>query len=205
VALGLPAIDFYPGWLPEPEAQSLFEQLVGSLPLRQEEIVVVGRRVAQPRLSLWMGDADAVYCYSGRTFVPRAWDEGVARLRDRIEETIGRRFNSVLLNLYRDGNDSMGFHADDEPELGPSPVIASVSLGAVRRFVLRPRRQKGTTAARELWLTSGSLLVMREGVQRAWVHGVPRDRAVTSPRLNLTFRAIESGELRDRRPARAPA
>jgi alkylated DNA repair dioxygenase AlkB len=105
-------------------------------------------------------------------------------------ETVGRRFNSVLLNLYRDGSDAMGYHADDEPELGPDPVIASVSLGATRRFVLRPRKEKGTTPARELLLTSGSLLVMREGLQRAWVHGVPRQRGVSAPRMNLTFRDV---------------
>ena len=161
--------------------------------------MLFGRRVAQPRLSLWMGDADAVYRYSGRTFEPRPWNEPVARLRDRVERTVGRPFNSVLINLYRHGGDSMGYHADDEPELGPEPVIASVSVGAARRFVLRPRKEKGSTGARELLLTSGSLLVMREGVQRAWVHGVPRDRSVTAARLNLTFRSVRPSTRADTR------
>jgi alkylated DNA repair dioxygenase AlkB len=190
VPLSPPAIDLYANWLPGSEAQCLLDELVSTLPLRQEEIVLFGRRVPQPRLSTWMGDAEAVYRYSGRTFVPQPWYASVAHLRERVEETVGHRFNSVLINLYRHGEDSMGYHADDEPELGPDPVVASVSLGAARRFVLRPRREKGATAARELRLTSGSLLVMREGVQRSWVHGVPKERAITAPRLNLTFRAV---------------
>jgi alkylated DNA repair dioxygenase AlkB len=194
VPLAPPAIDLYPNWLPAAEARSLFDELLTTLPLRQEEIVLFGRRVPQPRLSTWMGDAEAVYGYSGRTFVPLPWDRSVARLKERVEETVGRRFNSVLINLYRHGEDSMGYHADNEPELGPDPVVASVSLGAARRFVLRPRKEKGTTGARELRLTSGSLLVMREGVQRSWVHGVPKDRAITAPRLNLTFRAVLPGK-----------
>src|SRR5579864_850935 len=116
--LGAPAIAFYPDWLPKPETRTLFDELV-LLPLAQEELVLFGRRVPQPRLSLWMGDRDAVYRYSGRVFVPAPWHPAVARLRRRVEEAVGRPFNSVLLNLYRDGRDSMGYHADDEPELGP--------------------------------------------------------------------------------------
>jgi alkylated DNA repair dioxygenase AlkB len=163
-----------------------------TLPLKQEHIVLFGRPVAQPRLSLWMGDREATYRYSGRTFVPEPWDPEVAHLRGRIVASLGIAFNSVLLNLYRDGRDSMGFHSDDEPELGRDPIIASLSLGATRRFLLRPRQKKGTVRPVELALTHGSLLVMREGTQRSWVHGIAKERDVTTPRCNLTFRRVLS-------------
>ncbi len=185
-----PEIDFDPSWLAPDEADAAFARLTSTLAFRQEDVVLFGRRVPQPRLSLWMGDAGALYRYSGRTFEPVPWDEAVAGLKVRVERATGAAFNSVLLNLYRDGRDSMGYHADDEPELGPEPVIASLSLGATRRFVMRARRKRGTTPARELALTHGGLLVMRGRTQRDWVHGVPKERAVSSPRLNLTFRWV---------------
>jgi alkylated DNA repair dioxygenase AlkB len=181
-------VELFPAWIPAPEADQLFDGLLQRLPLKQESIVLFGRTVPQPRLTLWMGDPDAVYRYSGRTFVPVPWDADVLVLRDRIEAATSARFNSVLANLYRDGLDSMGYHADDEPELGPQPTIASLSFGAVRRFVLRPRRKKGSLPAREFPLSHGSLLLMRGRTQLDWVHGVPRERAVSQPRLNLTFR-----------------
>jgi alkylated DNA repair dioxygenase AlkB len=188
-------IQFLPGWLAAAEADALFARLLEHLPLKQESIVLFGRTVSQPRLTLWMGDPDAVYRYSGRTFVPFPWDADVLALRERVESVAGERFNSVLANLYRSGLDTMGYHSDDEPELGAEPVIASLSFGATRRFVLRPRRRKGSIPAREFPLGHCSLLVMRGNTQREWVHGVPRERIVTEPRLNLTFRRVLSGAL----------
>jgi len=185
-----PELDFDARWLCPQEADEFFARLTSTLAFRQESVVLFGRSMPQPRLSLWMGDPEAVYRYSGRTFVPVPWDATVADLRHRTERAAEHAFNSVLLNLYRDGRDSMGYHADDEPELGPEPVIASVSLGATRRFVLRPRKRRGSTPALELALSHGSLLVMRGSTQRAWVHGVPKEPAITAPRLNLTFRWI---------------
>jgi alkylated DNA repair dioxygenase AlkB len=183
-------IELFPEWIPPGEADELFARLLARLPLKQESIVLFGREVPQPRLTLWMGEPAAVYRYSGRTFVPVPWDETILALRQRIEAAIGERFNSVLANLYRNGLDTMGYHADDEPELGPEPTIASLSFGATRRFVLRPRRRKGSIPAREFQLGNGSLLVMRGRTQRDWVHGVPRERSVAEPRLNLTFRRV---------------
>jgi alkylated DNA repair dioxygenase AlkB len=116
----------------------------------------------------------------------------VRALKVRVEADVRHTFNSVLVNLYRDGQDSMGYHADDEPELGPEPVIAAVSLGATRRFILRARRKKGTTPPTELALGHGSLLVMKGTTQRDWVHAVPKERAVTDRRMNLTFRWVRT-------------
>jgi alkylated DNA repair dioxygenase AlkB len=185
-------LSFSPAWLPIPEADALLAELTATLPLRQETVVLWGRAVPQPRLSLWMGDPVAIYRYSGCTFVPVRWHERVLDLRWRLERETGQLFNSVLLNLYRDGRDSMGFHADDEPELGQEPVIASVSLGVTRRLVLRPRRKRGSTSPRELALTHGSLLVMSGASQRDWVHAVPKELRVSEARLNLTFRRVLS-------------
>lgn len=149
----------------------------------------MGRQVLQPRLTAWYGDA--AYTYSGVTLEPLPWTPLLAMLRDRLIADVGERFNSVLCNLYRTGADSMGLHADDERELGPNPVIASVSVGATRRLVLRHKRRKAAPVI--LDLTSGSLLVMGPATQTFWRHAVPKDPRVVAPRVNLTFRRIVPG------------
>jgi len=150
-------------------------------------IVMFGRRVREPRLSAWMGDRDAAYTYSGRALTPLPWTPTVAQLRDQVSAFVGHRFNSVLLNRYRDGNDAMGFHADDEPELGDAPVIASLSLGGRRRFLVRHRKDK--TLGATLWLEHGSLLVMGGTTQEDYRHALPRMKTAEE-RVNLTFRCI---------------
>jgi alkylated DNA repair dioxygenase AlkB len=187
-------------WLAPAEADALLASLLRGIDWQQRSIRHFGKEVPQPRLVAWMGDAEAVYTYSGLTLVPRPWTDEVARLRSRVERAAGEPYNSVLLNLYRNGVDSMGLHADDEPELGPDPVIASVSLGAVRTFVMKPRRGNRSTPPVVLSLGHGSLLVMRRGTQRAWVHGVPKQRGIAAPRVNLTFRHVTPG-----RPSPGPA
>lgn len=138
----------------------------------------------EPRLSAWYGDA--AYTYSGKTRQPHAWMPILDALRQRIEIACQARFNSVLLNLYRNGQDSMGLHSDDEPELGPEPLIASLSLGAERRFVLRHKTL--TDQRHTLTLAHGSLLLMAGRTQHAWKHGLPKAKSVAEPRINLTFR-----------------
>jgi alkylated DNA repair dioxygenase AlkB len=189
-------LEFIPAWIPHQEADALFSHLLERLPLTQESIVVAGRTVLQPRLTLWMGDPDAVYRYSGRSFVPVPWDELVLELRSRVERSAQWCFNSVLFNLYRNGQDSMGYHADDEPELGPKPTIASVSFGATRQFKLKPRKKR-FGAPREFALTHGSLLIMRGSTQEVFVHGVPKEPGVSGPRLNLTFRYVGAPSVGD--------
>ncbi|HCH0556491.1 TPA: alpha-ketoglutarate-dependent dioxygenase AlkB, partial [Pseudomonas aeruginosa] len=155
-------------WLSARAANVLYETLSVQTPWSVHRIRLFGRWVDSPRLSCWIGDAQAVYRYSGQTFAPHPWTEALAALRDRLRGELGVPFNSVLANLYRDGRDAMGWHSDDEPELGAEPVIASLSLGAARRFVLRRRDDHAVKQA--LVLEPGSLLVMRGACQRDWQH-----------------------------------
>jgi len=183
---------FFEEWLCRAEARAYHETLLRDVPWEQKPIVIMGKRILQPRLVAWFGDPDAVYTYSGLLNVPLAWTGPLLELRRRAEECAESSFNSVLLNLYRDGNDSMGFHADNEKALGPCPVIASVSLGATRRFQLRYTGKQKGIAGRDLDLGDGSLLVMRGTTQHFWRHGVPKQKTPVGPRINLTFRRIHS-------------
>ena len=179
---------YWPEAVPAPRARDWFRRLHAELDWRQHHIELFGRRVPQPRLSAWYGDPGTASCYSGLRLEPADWTPGLAAIREWLEGFTGLRFNSVLANLYRDGADSMGWHSDNERELGPRPVIASLSLGAARRFVLRRRddhRQK-----HELVLADGSLLIMAGDTQVNWQHALPKARRVGEPRINLTFRWI---------------
>jgi alkylated DNA repair dioxygenase AlkB len=181
---------FDPEFLPGPEAGQLLAELKASVAWEQRSIRLFGQLVPQPRLTAWYGDPAAHYSYSGLHWLPQPWTPGLLALRQRVEAATNARFNSVLLNLYRDGRDSMGWHADDEPELGPAPTIASISLGARRRFRLRPRA--GLAAAPlSLDLPAGSLLLMRGPTQQHWQHALPKTSRPVGPRLNLTFRWVQ--------------
>ncbi len=181
----------FEGWLSPAEAARCLSELELEIPWEQKEIVIMGRRILQPRLVAWMGDREAVYTYSGVTNVPVAWTPRLAELRARVEEAAGVAFNSVLANLYRDEKDSMGMHADNEKELGTDPVIASLSLGAARRFQLRHAKRK-SVAGLDLELGGGALLIMRGTTQRFWRHGVPKEKGARGARINLTFRSIRA-------------
>jgi alkylated DNA repair dioxygenase AlkB len=191
--IALPQADllFDPAFLPPAEAAALLAQLIAEVAWEQRAIRIFGQQVPQPRLTAWHGDPAARYTYSGLTWEPRPWSPALQALRLRVEAATGTRFNSVLLNYYRDGRDSMGWHADDEPELGPAPAIASLSLGAPRRFRLRPQ---GSLAHPPLGLDlpSGSLLLMRGPTQQHWQHALPKTARPVGPRLNLTFRWVHS-------------
>jgi alkylated DNA repair dioxygenase AlkB len=147
-----------------------------------------GREVEAPRLSRWIGDPGASYRYSGVRFEPASWPRALTVVRKAVNAAAGEEFNSVLANLYRDGNDTMGWHSDDEPELGMQPIIASLSLGAERRFVLKSKTAGGEKL--ELLLPHGSLLVMRGDTQKNYRHSLPRTKKATGERMNLTFRRI---------------
>ena len=174
--------------LADPDA--LLQALRAEIPWEQHRLHLYGREVASPRLSCWIGDADAVYTYSRTRFVPRPWTPLLAALRDGLESLTTQRFNSVLCNLYRDGNDSMGLHSDDEPELGPRPLIASLSLGATRRFRLRHKRDPARKL--ELDLPSASLLLMSGTTQQEYRHELPKALRVQQARVNLTFRQVSA-------------
>ena len=170
------------------EAQSYLARIQSETRWQEREIMMFGKRVMQPRLVAWQGDAGKSYRYSGVTWQPDPWGGAVAEIRERLHANLGIRFNSVLLNLYRNGQDSMGWHRDDEPELGPEPCIASVSLGAVRKF--RFRKMEDHRQKAEIELGSGSLLLMSGRTQELWQHALPRMLRVKEPRINLTFRII---------------
>ncbi len=181
-------VRFAPHWLPAELAADLLERLIAEVDWRREELRIFGRVNEVPRRIAWQGEPGTAYRYSGVTHVAEGWTPTVRELHDRLEaELAGARFNGVLLNLYRDGNDAMGWHADDERELGDRPIIASISLGAPRSFRMR-RRDKSASFDRELG--SGSLLVMSGSAQQHWQHCLPRRKRITDPRVNLTFRDL---------------
>ena len=179
---------FMPQWLALAEADALFEQLRAQVAWENHRIRMFGRWVDSPRRSCWMGDANAAYRYSGAQFQPHPWLPSVHALCQRAGFASDAMFNSALLNLYRHGQDAMGWHSDDEPELGHDPVIASVSLGAPRRFLLK--RRDGQAQKQSLLLTHGSLLIMAGRTQHEWLHAVPRTTRPMGERINLTFRLI---------------
>ena len=185
IALPDAEVEYRRGFFGPDEALALFDALRAEVRWERHRVRIRGRAVDCPRLSGWEGDA--TYAYSGITLRPAPWTVRVAGVRRRIEAATGEAFNSVLANLYRDGSDRLGWHADDEPELGPAPVIASASFGAPRRFLLRPKRGGASVP---IVLEPGSLLVMRGPTQRHWLHSVPPTRRPVGPRINLTFRRI---------------
>jgi len=183
-----PDLVMVPYWLGPAQAAALFDGLLHGLPWQVHRVRMFGREIDSPRRSCWIGDPDAVYRYSGVRHEPHPWPSLLLPLRERLAGETGVPFNSVLANLYRDGRDSMGWHSDDEPELGERPLIASLSLGATRRFVLRHRRDP--SRKHTLQLPDGSLLLMRGDTQAQWRHALPRTARPIGPRINLTFRRI---------------
>ncbi|TKR29850.1 alpha-ketoglutarate-dependent dioxygenase AlkB [Luteimonas gilva] len=188
--LALPGaqLTFDPHWLDAAAARSLFDALMLQVPWETHRIRIYGRLVDSPRLSCWIGDPDAVYTFSGTRFVPHDWPAALRPVRERLNRELGADFNSVLANLYRNGADSMGWHSDSEAELGPQPFIASLSLGATRRFALKNRRDPERKLA--LDLAPGSLLTMAGDTQTNYRHALPRTAKPVGARINLTFRRI---------------
>ena len=190
VDLGLPDSDIvYRRDLIDPEdGDRLLDELITTSSWRQDTIRMYGREVPVPRLNAWHGDPGRTYAYSGITLDPEPWTPPLLEIKALVEAEAGAAFNSVLVNLYRDGSDGVAWHSDDEPELGPAPTIASVSLGATRRFQLRHREDHSRREAIDL--EHGSVLVMGGPTQRCWHHQVPKTTRPVGPRVNLTFRRI---------------
>lgn len=185
------SVRLWRGWLTHQEASELYERLCATLQWDQPTLTIAGKTHRIPRLQAWHGEADAIYRYSGTTFTPAPWTHELLALKQRLEAACGARFNSMLANWYRTGSDGMGFHADKEPELGPEPVIASLSLGGARRFVLKPVRQLEAESL-SVDLCNGDLLEMGRTTQRYWRHGIPKTTRAVEPRINLTFRFIDN-------------
>jgi alkylated DNA repair dioxygenase AlkB len=167
----------------------ILTELIEQIPWRSEVINLWGKEYQQPRLAAWYGDADARYTYSGLSLDPLPWTDLLSIVRSRVEALADTTFNSVLLNYYRDHRDSMGMHSDDEPELGPNPIIASVSLGEQRTLVLKHKFRKDLKPV-HLPLDSGSVLLMKGATQHHWKHGINKLSRPCGPRVNLTFRRI---------------
>jgi alkylated DNA repair dioxygenase AlkB len=179
-------------FLPKVLHHSLFSRLAESLEWEQTQIRMAGKLIRIPRLNAWYGDNNAVYRYSGTRFRARPWVDPLTQIRVLVEQQANRKFNSVLANLYRDGQDSVAWHADDEAELGKKPFIASLSLGQVRRFQLKHRCDKSVSRI-DIDLPDNSLLLMGGSLQHHWIHQVPKTRKVVGPRINLTFRWVQPG------------
>lgn len=175
-------------WLSEQE-QATYWQAFQHLAWESPSIRIAGKAIPIPRLNAWYADRNAGYGYSGIKLPRLDWTPELRSLKERVKQATGYSFNAVLANYYRDGNDSVDWHADDEPELGSNPVIASVSLGGVRSFKFK-HRQDRSLAPVSLLLEPGSLLEMSGGTQKNWLHKVPKTKKVVDARINLTFRKI---------------
>jgi alkylated DNA repair dioxygenase AlkB len=185
----LNCIDYCASWVND--ADRLLEVLRDEILWEQHGVTLYGRTTPTPRLTAWFGDT--AYRYSGIVNEPAPWPDALIELRDRLRVELSVDFNSCLANLYRDGMDSMGYHSDNEPELGPRPTIASVSLGDRRRFVLRHRVTRATWS----WdLGHGDLLIMRDESQSDYVHALPKTSRPVGPRMNLTFRRFRHNSLK---------
>lgn len=190
------SLSYFPNFYSQARAKELFQQLQEQVPWRQEQIRIAGIPRLQPRLSAWFGDDAAKYTYSGLHLSPLPWMPSLLEIRQDIERKLSsdtaiqndRYFNSVLLNCYRDQHDSMGWHSDDETELGPQPVIASLSLGANRVFSLKHKYHKNLRY--KIPLANGSLLIMWGNTQSHWLHAIAKETEPCAARINLTFRQI---------------
>jgi len=181
---------FMRNFLSTSEAKHYFDLLQNNIDWKQEEVRFYGKTYPVPRKTAWYGYEGFNYSYSGITCFPEIWTKELLEIKSQIERFIPEEdFTSVLLNLYNNGNDKMGWHADDEKELGTNPIIASVSLGETRRFDIKHKQNKDLQFKFEL--TSGSLLIMRGALQHHWVHQIPAQKKVKNPRINLTFRTIK--------------
>lgn len=191
--MNLPDADvtYSPNFLSRDESDALFEYFVKEIPWRQDSITIWGKTHLLPRKQQWFADNELTYTWSGIRMEPVNWLPVLLIIRKRLLALTGVDFNTVLANLYRTGDDTVGWHSDDEPELGPEPIIASVSFGATRDFQLR-HKYKAELPGVTLPLEHGSLLLMKGQTQRYWKHQLPRRKWIDSARVNLTFRVMGS-------------
>ena len=177
----------YEKFINSSDADRIFSSALNEIPWESSTIKMYGKEVLIPRLQCWIGDPGCEYAYSGKSLQRYDFFEPLIEIRSLIQNQLGIYFNSVLANLYRDGNDSMGFHADDEQELGNNPVIASLSLGAERPLVFQ---NKDKTETKTFYQPHGSLMLMKGATQSAWKHGIRKSKKISEPRINFTFRNI---------------
>ncbi len=170
-------------------SDSLFTNVLGSLTWESDQIFMFGRLVTTARKVAWVGDPDCLYTYSGVQKIPQVWTKELLQMKHKLEQLTGHTYNSCLLNLYHTGDEGMGWHSDNEKDLDSTTPIASVSLGARRKFAFRHKQDKTTSS---IFLEHGSLLIMHPPIQEHWHHSLLKTKTITSPRINLTFRKILS-------------
>ncbi|WP_264566762.1 alpha-ketoglutarate-dependent dioxygenase AlkB family protein [Flavobacterium sp. N3904] len=191
IILNLPdaEIIYYPSFLKKEEADNLFRELIQTIPWQQDEITVYGKKHLQPRLTALYGNEGKPYSYSNIVMQPHYWTVPLQKIKSLVESVTETHYTTVLLNYYRDGNDSNGWHSDNEKELGINPIIASFSLGAERNFQLK--HNTDSAQRKNIILEHGSLLLMKGTTQHFWKHQVPKTTKPIGPRINLTFRIIK--------------
>ena len=182
-------VNYYGRIYPVDDANILFQTLMTGISWQHDQSIIFGKRIVTKRMVAWHGDQPFPYRYSGTTKVALPWTATLQQIKSHIEAQTMESFNSCLLNLYHDGEEGMAWHSDGEPELKENGAIASVSLGAERRFAFK-HKQSGDKI--NIMLNHGSLLVMRGTTQRHWLHRLPPTKSVKSPRINLTFRQINA-------------
>ncbi len=189
IPLGLPDSDisYFPGFFDANLANAYFDALLSGVPWRQDHIKVYGKTYPQPRLTALYGNNGKAYCYSNVVMVPNVFTPLLLDIKEKVEKNANTQFTTCLLNLYRNGSDSNGWHADNEKELGKNPIIASVTLGQERYFHLKHRYK---ALKHKIMLGHGSLLVMKGETQHQWLHQIPKTTRPLTPRMNLTFRVL---------------
>jgi alkylated DNA repair dioxygenase AlkB len=180
---------YYPHFFDKAEADSIYAELINEIPWQQDEITVYGKKHLQPRLTALYGNEGKPYSYSNIKMQPHPWNLLLQKIKSKVESVSGTNFTTVLLNYYRDGKDSNGWHADNEKELGTNPIIASISFGAERTFQLKHNSDKDQK--KSIVLEHGSLLLMKGTTQHFWKHQIPKTAKPIGPRINLTFRVIK--------------
>jgi alkylated DNA repair dioxygenase AlkB len=180
-------VNYYGEVLSSKEANQYFVLLMQNISWKNDEVVIFGRHIVTKRKAAWYGDSDYLYTYSNTTKQALTWTKELSDLKQIVEELAEMKFNSCLLNLYHNGNEGMGWHSDDEVSLGKNNTIASLSLGAERKFLFKHKQTKQTAS---VVLEHGSLLIMKDATQTNWLHSLPKSKSITRPRINLTFRKI---------------
>lgn len=169
------------------QANEYFDSLLQNIPWKNDEVVVFGKRIVTKRKTAWYGDSNYVYIYSNTIKQALPWTRELVNLKQIVENLSNTKFNSCLLNLYHDGNEGMGWHSDDEKSIEDNSTIASVSLGAERKFSFKHKQSNKTIS---VLLEHGSLLLMKDATQKNWLHSLPKSSKITLPRINLTFRRM---------------
>lgn len=181
---------YLPDFFSKQESEKLFAVLLNEIEWQQDEVMMFGKRIVTQRRMAWYGDENKPYRYSGILRTPKPWTRTLLEIQHLVNSTFQTSLNACLMNLYRNGEEGMGWHSDDEPELGKQPIIVSLSLGAERAFDFK---HKDSGGKQRIYLETGSLLLMKGATQKHWKHALPKSKKVLDPRINLTFREIQNG------------